>query len=123
MAVTSDISGYLNKIKFTLLSTTAGVDTEVTTSVFNAMVVQAIFIPGASTDAPDAAWDVTVTDADSVDILGGLGADLSASATTYKFAKDGLGYVKSSALTCNASGMGEANTGTVILYLLDVDKA
>jgi hypothetical protein len=122
MAVSVDNSGYLHKVKFTLLSTTAGSDSEVTTEQFNDMLMRVIITPDGGGTAPSAAWDVTVTDSDGGDVLAGLGANLSETAVTYKSSNDGLGCVKSSALTCSATNMGEGKGATVTLFMLQLDQ-
>jgi hypothetical protein len=122
MAVTEDITGGLHKIKWAWTCTSAGATSEASTKQYNGVIQQLITIPGTSDDAPTAAYDVTVFDGDSVDVLAGLGADRSATATEYKKAIDGLGFVKSSALTLNIANAGDVATGTVILYIIDLDK-
>ena len=118
MATTEDTTGYLHKIKYTLLSSSDGVDTEVTTKRYNGIIHSVSFDPDAGGTQPTDQWDVTITDADGFDVLCGNGQNLSNAANTYKTLVNGLGAVKSSLLTCNASGMGEGKGAVVVLYVL-----
>ena len=68
-------------------------------------------------------FDLVITDGDGVDVLNGLGANLSNAVTTQKSSLDGLGVVKSSLLTCTGSNMGDVKGAQAILYILDIDKA
>ena len=89
--------------------------TSATTAVLNGVIESVTQIPGGTT--PDNLYDVTITDANSVDVIAGLGANLSSSATTYKTKADGLGVVVNSVLTLNVSNAGSAKTGTTIITL------
>lgn len=119
---TEDITGGLYKVSFSLLSATTGAASSATTALFNGMLLDAIFKPDSGGTQPTDAFDITILDADSTDVLQGLGANLSNAAPTYKKNTDGLGYVKSSALTCNGAAMGEGKGATVILYILPMQN-
>lgn len=121
MAVTEDNSGKLYKVKFTLTSTTAGTASDVTTGRYNGIVHRVVFVPDAGGTQPTDAWDITIADGDSVDILNGLGANLTNAATVQKANVDGLGDVKSSLLTANLTNAGDSKGVTVILYILDAE--
>ena len=122
MAVTEDTTGGLQKVRWTWVSSTAGTASEATTARFNGSLQELITIPDGGGTAPTDQYDITITDANSVDTLGGQGANRSGTATEYKKASDGLGFVKSSVLTLNVSNAGEAKGGTVELYIIDLDK-
>ena len=123
MAVTEDTTGGLQKIKWTWVSDSNGdAGPTSTTYQYNGMLMKLITIPGDSDLAPTAAYDITVLDADSIDVLCALGADRSATAREYKANTDGLGFVKSSKLSLVVDAAGELNEGTVVLYILDLDK-
>jgi len=123
MAVTEDTTGGLQVIKWTWTSDSNGdAGPTATTAKFNAMALKLITIPGDSDLAPTAAYDITILDANGLDILCGLGADRSATDTEYKAYTDGMGYVKSSTLSLVVDAAGELNTGTVYLFLCDFDK-
>ncbi len=120
MATTNDMTGGLQKITWTWTCSSAGAYTEASTVRPNGQIYRFITKPGGT--APTTLYDITITDADSVDVINGLGADRSATLTEQKGVSDGLGVVKSSLLTLNITNAGDAATGTVILYILDLDK-
>jgi hypothetical protein len=122
MAVTEDTTGGLQRVKFTWTCSSAGAYSEASTYRYNGKVLQLISTPGTSDDAPTTLYDIYVYDTDSVDILGGKGADRSATATEYVDSSAGLGYVKSSTLTLTIANAGDVATGSVWLYIYDLDK-
>ena len=67
-------------LSVTLTSDNAG--DAVLTHPINGEILNVVFNPGDGLTSPTAAYDVTVTDPDGVDILVGGGANLSASAST-----------------------------------------
>jgi len=89
--------------------------TSATTAVLNGVIESVTQIPGTTT--PSNLYDVTITDGNSVDVITGLGANLSNAGTTYKTNKDGLGAVVNSTLTLNVSNAGSAKTGSTIITL------
>jgi len=111
----------VKQIKWVWLSGTAaapaglGTVTSATTAILNGVIESVTQIPGGTT--PTTLYDVTITDANGVDVLCGLGANLSSAVTTYKTKADGLGAVVNSALTLNVSNAGSAKTGTTIITL------
>ena len=121
MAVTEDRTGYLNKITWTLTSAADGSATSATTYRYNGIVHRAIFKPDSGGTQPTDAWDITITDGDTVDVLTGLGANLTNASTVQKANIDGLGDVKSSLLTANLTNAGDSKGVTVILYILDAE--
>lgn len=84
------------------------------------------FVPGTAGSQPTNAYDLTLTDEHSVDVLGGQGANLSNAANSHVAPgvplKDGTTthvaapFVEG-VLTLNVTNGGNAKTGTVILYL------
>lgn len=107
----------VKKITWDWLSTDLGVVTSATTASFDGELIAAVFDPDAAGTQPTNAYDVTITDADGMDVLSGLGADLSNAATVIKKHTDGLGAVAGSVLTLNVSNAGDAKGGIVALYL------
>ena len=122
MAIVEDTSGFLNKIKWTWTCAADGTFTSATTNRYNGICHKLVTIPAAAGNAPTTLYDITITDADGVDVLQGNGADRSATLNEYKSFSDGLGDVKSSVLTLNITNAGNAKQGTVVLYLIDVDE-
>jgi hypothetical protein len=106
----------VQEVKFAWTSAGTGAADATTTQAYSGQVVECVIIPGAAADIPDNLFDVVVTDANSVDVLHGLGADLSNADTTVIAA--GAGFVCNTALTLAVTNAGATNTGTVILHIL-----
>ena len=107
-AWTSDATG-------DVISTTS---TTITDQIAGKYVVMAVTSP--DTTAPTASYDITITDANNADIMGGKLADRSATLSEQVSPYIGALYGKrpvSGALTLNVSNAGDAKSGTVILYL------
>ena len=88
-------------------------------------IVRVVSVPSASA-APTANYDVTLTDADGVDVLAGQGANLSATLSANVCPgtplKDGtttsvLPLVVDSILTLNVSNAGDSKAGKVVIYV------
>jgi hypothetical protein len=107
----------VKKIKFTWVSAADGSATGATVSPYDGRVIACIQIPDSGATQPTNAYDITVTDADGVNVLHGLGADLSNAATTYKTQEDKLGVVAGSVLTLNVTNAGDTMGGVTILYI------
>jgi len=108
----------INRIIWDWTSTDAGaVVGSVTTFSYSGVVVRASFIPDTGDTAPTTAYDMTIKDEDGIDVLGGLGADLTTS-NSYKVFGDGLGVVRNSTLTLAITNAGDANGGKVILDII-----
>ncbi len=109
----------VQKIKWDWLSATGGaVVGSVTAYKYSGVIARVETIPGTGDAAPTAAYDITIKNEDGVDVLSGLGADRSATATETKNFGDGLGCVVDSTLTLAVANAGDANSGTVILYIV-----
>lgn len=88
-------------------------------------IARVVFIPSA-TAAPTNLYDVTLTDADGVDVLSGQGANLSDTAA-YSVCpgiplKDGtttstILVIVNSVLTLNVSNAGASKSGKVVVYV------
>ena len=123
MAVTEDTSGGLQRIKWTWTCDSNGdLAATSTTNRYNGVIWKLCTVPNDSDLAPTASYDVYVYDSDSLDVLCGLGADRSATATEWKSNSDGLGVVKSSLLSLVVDNAGDANAGTVYVWVMDTDK-
>jgi hypothetical protein len=91
----------------------------VTTNVIDGVVIACQTIPAAAGDAPDANYDVTITDHNSVDILNGMGANRAAAATetlVAGYTTSGL-LAASGVLKLNVTNAGDGNMGTVYLWV------
>jgi hypothetical protein len=110
----------VKRVYWDWLSTDAGVVLSPTTKAYDGLIERAVFTPdnpGGGGTQPTNAYDVTITDADGVDVLAGLGADLANNATVVKTHANGLTAVAGSVLTLNVANAGNAKGGIVILYL------
>ena len=74
--------------------------------------------PGATT--PSASWDWTFTDEDGIDVMGGLGTDMSNSASVLLLPKlDGTNYrdvVVDGAMTLTIAAAGDAKNGVISFF-------
>jgi hypothetical protein len=114
----------VKKIAFAWTSGTggsAGMADAVTDNAYCGQVKRAVFIPGTAGDQPTNLYDVRILDSDLVDILGGLGIDLSNAATVEAFegsASKNLNHMFAhSKLTLEVRNAGDTKKGTVILYI------
>ncbi len=104
----------LKKIKWSWTSTAGGAADLVTAETYSGLVQTLVTDPGAT--APTTLYDITITDADGIDVLAGAGADRSATATEYVLAAS-LGGCVDSVLTLNVTNAGNAKAGDVYLYI------
>jgi len=105
-------------IVWTWTSSTGGSATIQTTQFYNGRPIQAVFEPDTSTATkPTTLYDVTITNEEGYDILGGNGANLTSTGIVYKHEKDGVGYAVYSKLTLNVANAGNAKGGKVALFL------
>lgn len=107
----------VKRIYWDWLSTAGGAADLVTAAAYDGLLERAVFIPDGGGTQPTDLYDVTITDPDGVDVLAGLGANLSNAATVVKTHADGLTAVSGQLLTLNVTNAGNAKGGVVILYL------
>lgn len=74
-------------------------------------------IPDAGGTAPTALYDVTLVDANGVDLLAGAGANLSATVSTLTMSAAPIFYDASAALDLGISNAGNAKGGTLVLWI------
>ncbi len=118
---TAATNGRMKTITFSWTSDdTTGAVTGSTTDTINGLVYGLKTNPGST--APTDNYDITVTDADGLDVLGGVGADRDTANTEYAAAKDGAGNVVpipvSGVLTINVSNAGNSKVGVATLFYL-----
>lgn len=105
-------------------SHTDGTVTQALPKAYSGILERVVFNPGAT--APTALYDVTLTDEQSVDVLAGQGADLSATVTSQ--VKPGIPFkdgtttsvapvVIDDLLTLNITNAGSGKTGVIVLYI------
>lgn len=117
VVTTEERLGIIHKIKFAWTSSAGGAADATTTGYYTGLLERVVQIPASGGTQPTDQYDVVVTDSDSADVLGALGANLTNAAQTIKAAKDGLGAVANSQLTLAVTNAGSAKVGTTILYL------
>lgn len=77
--------------------------------------VQAKFVPGSGGTQPSDDYDVTLLDPHSVDVLGGLGANLSQ--TNAALITEMTGILEAGSYDLVVANAGSAKTGTVYLWM------
>lgn len=105
----------IRKVQFDWLSDSNGDATATTTNKYTGRVIWAVFEPDSGDTQPTSAYDVTVVDGDSYDVLNANGADLSNAANVYKSKEDKLGAVYDSTLSLIVANAGDAKGGQVTL--------
>lgn len=106
--------GGVCKIKWSWTSTAGGAADLVTTKSYYGEVLALVTNPDDSA-APTAAYDITITDADSYDVMQGAGANRDA--TNTETAVPTATSVAFGALTLNVTNAGSAKAGTAVLYI------
>lgn len=122
MAVTftETTQGHLvKKVKAVWVSDSDGAATGATTYTYDGLLYNFMSIPDGGGTAPTAAYDITLTDPNGVDLLQGAGADRSATAREYVNTSDGLGTVSEEKLTLTIANAGEAKGGTVYFAIIN----
>ena len=107
----------VKKVAFTWLSDGTGLATSTTTSPFTGMIQRVIQLPDGGGTQPTTLYDVVVNDSDGVDVLHGLGADLSNAVPTIKDYTHGVGAVVNSTLSLSVTNAGINKGGKTIIYL------
>lgn len=115
VTTTEERFGSIKRIKFDWLSDASGDATATTTYTYSGEVLRAIFVPDGSTTAPSDLYDVTITDADSIDILYGQGADMDGTNTVVLV--ENLAPVANDVLSLTVANGGNAKGGIVYLYI------
>lgn len=85
---------------------------------FNGTLLQVAFKPSDAA-APSSAYDVTITNDAGVDVLGGNGANLSATVGSQEtgVTTGGFPFVLGGPLTLNVSNAGAAKAGSIYLFI------
>ena len=115
VVTTEQLNGKIKRVAFDWLSSSDGEASATTTAGINGKLLSAVFVPDSGGTAPDDLYDATLTDANSLDLLAGQGANLSGTNTIV--INSNLLPVPGNRLTRNISGAGEANGGLVYLLL------
>jgi len=110
----------IKKIKFVWLSEngggSAGKATKTTINKYTGEIIRLVTIPGTAGDAPDPNYDVILYDEDTTDVLMSSGLNRHTSNTEQVLASS-LGCVVNDKLSLSIVDAGNANTGTVYVYI------
>lgn len=120
VAFTETRVGNVKKLKIAWTSGTSGGDagnaTGASTYAYDGKVELLTTIPSGGGTAPSDNYDITLTDSDGVDVLGGGGTDRD-TANTEQVLASNLGAVASSKLTFTVSNAGNGKAGTAYVYI------
>lgn len=108
----------IEKVSIAWTSHTDGSVSALTFPVQASELLQVRYIPGATT--PSAAYDATILDANSIDVLGGTGANLSETASTVHVPVVSTYFrriLEAGNLTMGITNAGSGKTGTIELLL------
>ncbi len=121
VTITKRHIGDVQEIKFVWVSDdAAGTASGATTFETIGQPVRWTTVPNGGGTAPTAAYDLTLKDQNGIDILNGLGADRSATATESKVSTDGLLFVAATSLTLAVAAAGNRKGGTCYLYVVNL---
>ena len=95
----------------------AGTASGTTTYGYDGELIMVQFDPDGGATTPADSYDITIKDANGVDVINSLGANLTNAATVTKARSDGLLAVSGSKLTFAVSGAGNSKGGTIRLSL------
>ena len=112
---TSGKGSRLLKLSVAWTSDASGDFTEATQALYGYLVAVDTIPSGVA--APTADYDVTIVDADGLDVLGGAGADRSATAKERAVHPTINPVVLDGAHTVTIANAGNAKSGTVNLYI------
>ena len=113
------------RVTLTWVSDSSGNVSGTLTTRLSGTLVRVVFDPSAN-PAPSAGYDVTLLDERGIDLLAGLGGNLSASATSHTIpgvpmtdgTTTGVGLAQiEDALELRVANAGNATRGVVVLYL------
>lgn len=104
----------VKEIKFEWTSSAGGAADATTTDGYNGVIVEVQIVPGGTT--PTDLYDVVITDANSIDVLYGTGANCSNANTV--ILKPNC-YIVNSKLTLAVTNAGASKTGTVIVKIAE----
>ena len=123
IALTSSRVGSLNKYQVVWTSDASGDVTVTAFDVATGVLEQVRFTPNTDASQPSGAYDVTILDAQGIDILAGVGANLSSAASTVHVPAVSTTYqrvLEAGALTPTVANAGNAKQGTIVLLVRPV---
>lgn len=114
----------VRKLSLAWTSDASGAVSGTDSSVVSGEILRVTFVPGAGAVQPTDLYDLTLLDEDGVDVLQGLGANLSNANTTSVApllgdgtAADSVHVAVDGPLSLVVAAAGNAKSGTLILYL------
>lgn len=117
---TSQASAAIDKYSIAWVSSAGGAVSANTFSVEAGELVQVWYIPDGGGTQPTDLYDVTMTDANGVDVLGGTGANLSNAAATVAVPAVSTYFrrtLEAGDLTPVVAAAGNAKGGTIVLLV------
>lgn len=120
ITVTTSKIGVLTKYSIAWVSDAAGAVSGNPFNVENGEIVQVRYTPDGGGTQPSDLYDVTMTDAQSIDVLGGTGANLGNAASTYHVPAVSTYFrrtLEAGALTPVVANAGNAKGGTIVLLV------
>lgn len=106
----------VTEVKFSLTSSAGGAADGTSTYYLNGRVAEVQIVPGSGGNAPTDLFDIVITDANSIDVLYGTGANCSNANNTILKPDS---HIANSQLTIAATNMGNAKTATVIVKIAE----
>ncbi|MDD4867431.1 MAG: hypothetical protein PHQ28_10055 [Mycobacterium sp.] len=117
ITITETNVGSVKKIKLAWTSGSGGESpATATTFSYSGQVMQLTTVPSGGGTAPTDNYDLTLADADGVDVLAGGGADRDTANTEHVRASS-LGMVAGSVLTLTVANAGNSKQGTAYVYI------
>jgi len=116
ITTSEELFGTIKKIAYDWLTDASGdASATATTASFSGQILRVECVPDSGGTAPSDQYDITLTTADSIDVLYGQGANLS-NASTVVIVSD-LGVIANDTLSLTVANGGNAKGGTVYVYL------
>lgn len=116
VTISEERYGSVKAVRFAWTSSAGGAADGTTTYAYNGEVLRLVTIPDG-VDVPTASYDVVMDDADAADILGGLGADRSDTATEWRVFTEGLGAIANDKITLHVTNAGDTKKGVAVVYI------
>lgn len=116
VTITDETYSTIKKVKFAWTSDGSGDASGTSTNSYSGDILGLVTVPGTGDDKPSDNYDLTITNADSVDVLNGSGANRDNTNPEYVQGTS-LGWVTNSPLTATIAEAGATKSGTAYLYL------
>ena len=118
VTITQDSIEYpIQKIEWDWLCTDLGVVESAASGWYCGKIVKVSLASDSGGTAPTDLYDVTIEDADGLDVLSGNGANVTAAATVYINDPTKTLWVRSNVLTLKVANAGDAKGGVVTMLI------